>query len=681
MSDDNKSALVKVNEVSNWMLRYARSRLAAMMGSSHGGLRNVYEQFGWPQQVMPQQLFNMYLRNPLGSRIIRAYPEATWREYPTIRDEKGDSSQEKLSSGKDAGKANPNYSPFVAAVEDFMDASKAMLYLGRADRLASIGRYGILFMGFDDGQEASKPLPAGKHKLIFMSAYAETSCQITRYDNNRNSPRFGMPEFYTINTNSGMTGGGGLIQSLNMSVHHSRVIHIVEFPDENEIFGTPRLLPVYNPLSDLEKVLGGSAETFWLNARQGLALEADKDAELADDAVADMKEQAQEFQHQMGRILAMRGITAKVLNANVADPGPNAEKLLDIIAGGSDIPKRILIGSERGELSSSQDQENWAAKVDARQNNFASPVVLVPFLQKMIETGNIPTPEKAFWVEWPKSNALSETQQAEISAKKAQAIASYVSNAAAEQLVPPQEFRVDVLGMPPESEYDLPEEEPLDETDPNVIEQFGGGVEGDGTEEALPDDTLEVNAYGLRTFRRDHKPHTRKRLVLNATPRSLYVYRNLLNGDEVRKWFFDQGVGIMLEADDMHVTIAYSRAKLDWLKIGDDWTGDSDSTLKVREGGPRVMELFGTGKNTLVMAFSSSSLSWRHEDIKRAGASWDWPEYNPHITLTTKADEAGVTREVFDSIKPFTGELRFGPELFEELVEDWSSTVKEKARG
>jgi hypothetical protein len=74
-----------------------------------------------------------------------------------------------------------------------------------------------------------------------------------------------------------------------------------------------------------------------------------------------------------------------------------------------------------------------------------------------------------------------------------------------------------------------------------------------------------------------------------------------------------------------------------------------------------------------VLQFASSNLSWRHEEMIRAGGSHDYGEYLPHLTLTYEAP-AGLD---LDAIKPFTGELRFGPELFEPLDLDWKSKIEE----
>lgn len=144
-----------------------------------------------------------------------------------------------------------------------------------------------------------------------------------------------------------------------------------------------------------------------------------------------------------------------------------------------------------------------------------------------------------------------------------------------------------------------------------------------------------------------------------STPRSLYVSRKLKNGRDVLRWARAQGIPNLVSESEMHVTIAYSRAKIDWMGIDADWTGDE---LIVAAGGPRVVEIMGKEKNVLALLFRSWALAGRHAEIRDAGATWDWPEYQPHLSISY--DAAG-----FDAskVEPFTGELRFGPEIFAEI--------------
>ena len=153
----------------------------------------------------------------------------------------------------------------------------------------------------------------------------------------------------------------------------------------------------------------------------------------------------------------------------------------------------------------------------------------------------------------------------------------------------------------------------------------------------------------------------------DAAPRTLYVHRKVKNGGEIIKWAKSQGFKTTLPEDDLHVTIAFSRRAVDWMQAGSDW----EPEIMVGEGGPRLMEQFGEAR---VLLFGSSTLSWRHEAIKRqTGATWDHPEYQPHITISYDPYAPDLAE-----IEPYTGRILLGPEVFQEVKEDWKERIQEE---
>lgn len=151
----------------------------------------------------------------------------------------------------------------------------------------------------------------------------------------------------------------------------------------------------------------------------------------------------------------------------------------------------------------------------------------------------------------------------------------------------------------------------------------------------------------------------------------LYVSRRLLNADEVIRWAKAQGFETTVPADEMHVTIAFSKTPVNWLAMGSDFTPEK---LVINEGGPRAMKALGIEGDAAVLLFASDQLQWRWQAMREAGASWDFPDYNPHVTISWKAGEVDLSK-----VEPYTGRLEFGPEIFKELDLDWKSKVVEKA--
>lgn len=179
----------------------------------------------------------------------------------------------------------------------------------------------------------------------------------------------------------------------------------------------------------------------------------------------------------------------------------------------------------------------------------------------------------------------------------------------------------------------------------NALAEFGGvdkiDFEEDDTTEPLEDDVQNIT---------------------DATPKSLYVSRKVLNAQEILNWAADQGFETTLEADDLHVTVMYSRTAIDWMKAGQDYWNE-DGTLIIPPGGPRVVSQFDGG--AIVVEFSSASLAYRHMQLRRIGAESSYDEYSPHITI------AYSTEMDISKIEPYRGKIKLGPEIFAEVNEDW----------
>ena len=151
----------------------------------------------------------------------------------------------------------------------------------------------------------------------------------------------------------------------------------------------------------------------------------------------------------------------------------------------------------------------------------------------------------------------------------------------------------------------------------------------------------------------------------DATPRPLYVRRNLLNGADFIRWAKAQGFKSVTEPDDLHVTVTYSRSPVDWLTMGDNWSSDQDGNLTVEPGGPRVVEPLGD-KGAVVLLFRASGLEYRNAQMRELGASWDYLGYQPHVTITYAGGDVDLSK-----VEPYRGKLVFGPEIFEELTDNW----------
>lgn len=145
---------------------------------------------------------------------------------------------------------------------------------------------------------------------------------------------------------------------------------------------------------------------------------------------------------------------------------------------------------------------------------------------------------------------------------------------------------------------------------------------------------------------------------------TLYVNRPLKNADQVIAWAKAQGFETCLQPDDMHVTVCFSKTPVDWSKFTPD-----EGVLLVPEDEGRAVQQFG---DATVLTFSSGELEDRHARFAAGGASYDFDQYRPHVTISWNGP-AQVS-------EPYAGPLVFGPEEFETIKDDWKDAIVEEGR-
>jgi hypothetical protein len=203
-------------------------------------------------------------------------------------------------------------------------------------------------------------------------------------------------------------------------------VHIAEGCLDNDVYGVPSLESVWNLLIDLRKVTGGGAEAFFLRANQGLQLDVDKDMQMTEPEKQALRDQAEEYQHQIRRMLRTRGVKATPLGSDVANFASPVDAIVKQIAGTKGIPVRILTGSEMGELASSQDADNWQTQVQDRRTGYAGPMIVRRLVDRLIEFGYLTQP-KEYEVGWPVEEDLDEPEKAQLAVTLANANKTYGS--------------------------------------------------------------------------------------------------------------------------------------------------------------------------------------------------------------------------------------------------------------
>jgi hypothetical protein len=457
--------------------------------------RDIAEECGHPPtgEITAEIYREMYDRNPIAARVVEVYPRECWQVHPEVYESEDIEEETPFEKAwRELGKS------FVSEEGDyFQDQCGSIIWshLKHADELAGIGRYGVLLLGLADGQtDLSKPVSFRKNtlsgasqditpptstqgsespqypfttlrndvtlnarrptvRLAYLRAFPEYLAQVIELENDVRNPRYGQPKKYvlTITDPRYMQPGSVMsgVQTQTMEVHWSRVIHVADTyhtASSSEWFAVPRMRPVFNNLMDSAKLYGGSAEMYWLGAFPGLAFKAIAEEGMAP-AVSDpmLRAEIENYMNGLQRFLRLVNIDVEPLSPQVVDPSPQIERQLEAVCVKIAMPKRIFMGSERGELSSSQDDATWNERKLDRQNGWLTPRLIRPFINRLIAIGVLPVP-KGYSVKWPDLSSQTATEKADVAFKFAQSISQYTDSQAG-HILTPVDFLTKIIGM------------------------------------------------------------------------------------------------------------------------------------------------------------------------------------------------------------------------------------------
>lgn len=428
----NKVSKLQVNEenIKVFSELIARATLASQMGMQYGGNRDLFMALGYPTQITYNDYLGKYKRLDIAKAVIDRPVGATWR---------GNLELEETDEIEDT--------EFEKAWIKLRDDLNLKTIFSRVDKLSALGKYAVLLLGFGDTpdlQSYLNPVKANS-KLLYVRPFGEENAKIQTYVTDSKSSRYGLPLIYDLVVKDELSGTNQAI-----SVHYSRVLHIVQDNLESEVEGTPKLQSIYNRLMDLEKIVGGDGEMFWRGARPGYAGKTDKEYGAGTQTEDDLKEQINEYEHNLRRILVTEGVELKGLDQQIADPKSHVDIQLQMISAVTGIPKRILTGSERGELSSAQDSEEWRAFVQERREEHAEIQIVRPFVNKMTEYKVLPKPKTGtFKVVWPNAYDLNPKEKSEVGKNRAMALREYTTNLMAQAIMPPDAALEFLLALDP----------------------------------------------------------------------------------------------------------------------------------------------------------------------------------------------------------------------------------------
>ena len=376
----------------DYALRRAREQFLG--GALDAKRPAAWDQYGYPQQVTAEQLRQAYERGGAGHGAVHRILDKCWQERPRIKPE-----------------GSEDETPWEKKVEKLFKKRRLWSKLRDLDRRNMVGRYAAIIYRVADGQRLDQPMKTARD-LVDVIPLFETQIKVTKWHADpADAENYGKPAMFQYQTRDlAQVGDTQGKPDQWADVHPSRVQILAEGSVGDFFDGVPLLLAGFNHLMDLEKIAGGSAESFIKNAARTLkivfdptsnpeAITQNADGTPSGKSVHQvLQERADAINRNLDAVIATQGGNIDPLQVQQADPQKPFEVAANLFAASVRLPFTILFGQQTGRLASDQDQRDYSARCQARQQHDLTPMI-EEFVQRMQAAGVIEAGE--FEVEWP----------------------------------------------------------------------------------------------------------------------------------------------------------------------------------------------------------------------------------------------------------------------------------------
>lgn len=381
-------------------LEIIRSR-QSLMGSLDAKRPDAWQVFGWSQEVTFQHMLTAYERGGAGHGAVHRLLDGCWQSIPRIK-----------------SPASDKETPWEVKTAKLLTGVKAWAKFRDFDRRNMVGRYAALIYRVGDGKALREPMERAQRLVDLVPVY-EDQIKVVGWWSDQNAENYGQPSMFQYRTRpvQGVDTQGR--PETWIDVHPSRVQILAEGSVGDMFDGVPLLKAGFNALVDIEKISGGSAESFLKNSARTLTIQYDKDAQPtvinADGSTTSVKQahedQARNLNRNMDATIVTQGATAGVLQTTVSDPTGAFQLAANLFSASVQIPFTVLFGQQTGRLASDQDKADMQARCKSRQANELTPM-LEEFVRRMQAAGII---EAGEWeIEWLDLAAPSDKEKLEI---------------------------------------------------------------------------------------------------------------------------------------------------------------------------------------------------------------------------------------------------------------------------
>jgi hypothetical protein len=373
----------------------------SLMGSLDAKRPDAWAVYGYPDEVTFARVLAAYERGGAGHGAIHRLLDGCWQQLPRIKQPAADKE-----------------TPWEVKTKALLTGVKAWAKLRDLDRRNMVGRYAALIYRVGDGKALREPMERAQRLVDLVPVY-EDQIKVVGWHSDQNAENYGQPSMFQYRTRpvQGVDTQGR--PDTWIDVHPSRVQILAEGSVGDMFDGVPMLKAGFNALIDVEKISGGSAESFLKNSARTLTIQYDKDAQPSvinsDGSTGSVKQahedQARNLNRNMDATIVTQGATAGVLQTHTSDPTGAFQLAANLFSASVQIPFTVLFGQQTGRLASDQDKKDMQTRCKSRQANELTPMIS-EFVTRMQAAGIIDAGE--FEVEWPPLDAPGDKEKLEI---------------------------------------------------------------------------------------------------------------------------------------------------------------------------------------------------------------------------------------------------------------------------
>lgn len=326
----------------------------------------AWQEYGWPESLSFDDFYNLYDRQGVAHGVVNLLNEKCFETNPWVV--QGDETDEKRPE-----------TPWEKSVRLFAKKSKLWKAFKTADeyRLVGEGWSGIILQ-IQDGGNWDQPVKGSRLKLkAFIPAW-QGQLTPTDVDTNENSLTYGEPQFWQYAEGAVGAQAENAVPPRNIKIHPDRIIIIGDWRG-----GRSFLRAGYNAFVNLEKIEGGSGESFLKNAGRQMAVNYDKGVDLAQIArayklkdVGELQElfneQARDLNNGGDRLMITQGASTQMLVSAVPDPTPHYNTSIQTVAASTQMPAKVIVGMQTGERASVEDLKQFNKRGQGRRVNTLS---------------------------------------------------------------------------------------------------------------------------------------------------------------------------------------------------------------------------------------------------------------------------------------------------------------------